>query len=233
MRARVVASLLCPFLLTGCVAAALPILALTGAPTAFMGYKTVQLSTGGSASVAFRQNEVPASTRSELAKVERLAIWPGAEGEVEIAGLLEDSGRFRRIFTPAVTGAAQEKLKLPRNVKDMTPREMAAAFEQTCKSMGCDAVVAFKPGDSHSSLNMWSFGRAHSTITSELIIFASAQNAVIHRDTLDLKVEIGGGKIPGSSELIGIAARSAADRIIELTRPASTTAEAPHRQGNR
>lgn len=210
-------SLCAAFALSGCVAAAIPImLAATVGATALEGfalYKTVQTSSGGSIKVAFPGKDGKETLPQPLPIIRKVAVWPGDEGDVHFADRLAKSGRFD-VIPPSTVSVALANENVTSNLRLLTEDEEIKAFAVACRDTKVEFIFASRSLGASSDTSVFSFSRANVTYKAELLGFSCDQNAIVWRDQIALIVEIG-AKIPSDAEINAAASDAWADRILE------------------
>jgi len=206
-------------LLSGCMAAAIPLMIATQAVGIGMGAfavtKTVQLSTGGSVEMGIGENEAPGQNKRVLADISKLAIWPGDEAEVFTANKLQGAKAFDLIVTPSKVGRAINQSNLDREIRNLTQTEMLQTFQTVCQKTGAEAVVAFKNLGMESHTNAWSFDRPSVDFKGRIFIYAVQPNQIIFSSTAQMKMHLG-GSTPNQQEVREKAGEMLADKLIEL-----------------
>jgi hypothetical protein len=203
--------------LSGCVAAAIQLYYAASAGLAaysgFTLYKSVQLTSGGSVSIAFPGKDGKAAPAQPLPLVRGVAVWPENEGEVLFAERLSKSGRYD-VTPPARVSVILADSKITRNLKELTQAEQTAAFNTVCKVSAAEMVFADRSLGTSSDQNNFSVSRANITSTVELLAFSCAQQTVVWREQMALIVELG-GKVPSTGEIMQVAADAWADRVMQ------------------
>ena len=197
--------------LSGCVAAALPLMAIAGpAISGFVLYKSVQTVSGGSVDVSFSSR-----TPAPLSSVPRIAVWPGDEGNVRLAELLSSGGKT--ITSPSAVSTHISSEGLATNLQLMTETERTTAFAAVCRRAQVDLVLASLTGGVEANANFFSFDRANQTYRASLLAYSCAQRTLIWRDEISVVVG-GGGRMPSSSEISQVTAQAWSERILEAMR---------------
>lgn len=214
---------LAAFWLQGCMAAAaLPLGALQGigaaltvgsdALFALSAFKTVQLTTGGSAEVKFEENPSFSQGTETLKAIRAVAVWPADEGDVILAETLQRSGQQLQVITP---GAVQTKLKeknRPLKTTLMTELEKTELYRQVLADTGADAlVVAVATGQSTEG-NRWSFERARASTSFTVSLFG--RDGLLWRQHGEFRLNIG-SSIPNTGELNRVLNTAIAEKILE------------------
>ena len=203
--------------LSGCVAAAIPLYYAASAGIAaysgFTVYKSVQLTSGGSVSVASQGKDGKAAPAQPLPVVRRVAVWPENEGEVLFSEHLTKSGRYD-VTPPARVSVILADAKIPRNLNELTQAEQTTAFNTVCKVSGAEMIFADRTLGTSADQKNFSLSRANITSTVELLAFSCAQQTMVWRDQMALIVELG-GKVPSTGEMMQVAADAWADRVMQ------------------
>ena len=203
--------------LSGCVAAAIPLYYAASAGIAaysgFTVYKSVQLTSGGSVSVAFEGKDGKAAPAQPLPLVRRVAVWPENEGEVIFAERLTKSERYD-VTPPGRVSSILMDAKITRNLNELTQAEQTNAFNTVCKVSGVEMVFADRTLGTSSDQNNFSLSRANITSTVELLAFSCAEQKMVWREQMALIVELG-GKVPSTGEMMRVAADAWADRVMQ------------------
>lgn len=217
-----------PFLLSGCVAAAAPMMmgltvGMVGL-TGFAVHKTVQSGTGGEVAVAFPSTEdgetIPPQT---LPPIQHIAVWQGNEREVYFSEALAASGTFD-VTSPAQTSAFVRGKVPTTDLGQLTEREQTEAFAVLCNAAEADMVFAARDLGMKTKKNTFSFSRGQQSYTTDLMGFSCSQNSIVWREQMALIVEIG-DKTPSDAERNQIAGEMWAERVIEASR--SDTPDTP------
>ncbi len=199
--------------LSACAAAAIPLTAAEIGVGGYEAYKLVQTSEGGSVGVSFAPKDGAEVPPQPLPPAHRVAIWPGDEHERYLAEKLAAARRFD-VATPGKVRMVLANANISTNIKDLTNDEQIAAFSIVCRKTRADLVLAARDAGSVSHTNSLSFSPANRVTTSDLMAFSCAQRAVVWRDEMNLKVEIG-DKTPSTAEIAKVGGDVWADRIIQ------------------
>jgi len=203
--------------LSGCIAAAVPLMGVVGvgmgAFSGFEMYKSVQLASGGSVEIEFPGKDGKTSPPQPLAPVRRVAVWPGDEGDVAFAQRLQGSGRFATVVAPASVFQILTDVKGSADLKLMTEEEEGKVFDTLCQRSKVELVLASKSLGASTNDNAFSFSRATVTAKADLLAYSCSQRAIVWRDQIILVMKLGGGSTSSSSELNKAGADAWADRI--------------------
>jgi hypothetical protein len=198
--------------LSACAAAAIPLTAAEIGVGGFEAFKLVQTSTGGSVGVSFPQKDGQEIPPQPLPLVKRVAVWPNDENEMYLAENLMASKRFA-VTTPGKVRVILANAKISPNIKDLTAQEQLAAFSVVCRNARTDLILAARDAGSVNHSNGLSFSNADKITKSDLMVFSCANHAVVWRDEMTLKVELG-DKMPTTAEISKIGGDAWAARII-------------------
>lgn len=203
------------FLLGGCAAALVPMMVAQGAAVGFMGFKTVQTSTGGSIEIAIDDSKLTNEQKAQLKSIKSMAVWPDKAGEaVTFAEALSEGGRFK-VISPARVAAALKKLKLSDDLKLMTATEAKEVFYKVCQETKAEALISGKSTGGNTNMNVWSLERANITMEFLSSIYKKSTNGYIAEIPVTVKVLVG-TKIPSDKEISQLANTEAAKKIIAL-----------------
>ncbi len=209
--------------LSGCIAAAAPLMPLLGvgmaAASGFETFKVVQLSSGGSVSIEFPGKDGKTIPPAPIPKASRVAVWPGDEGDVHLAERLGAAGL--KVSSPATVGAALSADKLPTDLKNMTSEDQHGAFETVCRHTHAELVFASVDEGRSSNTNSFSFSSANITLKARLLVYSCLQKSVVWQDELVAIVNIG-GSAPSGHEINVAASDAWADRVLQAMNVASS-----------
>jgi len=199
-------------LLNGCVAAA-PLVAGAGMlVSGWSIFKSVQLSTGGSAEIRFAKDKVGADVKKRLAVVRKIGVWPSMPEAALLADKLQKSTAFA-VITPhqiqKTLGATGDDL----SGANMTQAEQVAALKEVADKTGAEVFVIAAPSGFSSDMNMFSLDRPESVSHYTIRIYSKADNRYIWEDELQLVVKTG-SKIPPTAEMQQIAVEAVAERLL-------------------
>jgi len=215
---RRVAPVFCmSFLLSGCIAAAVPLMVAGGAAgLGYSGYKLVQTAGGGSVGIHFRMNGDKEAPPEALPPLHAVAVWPGTRREVAFAGKLEQAHRFR-VVAPATIFSDLADVKVPEDLNQMTDAERDHAFSIVCQREHVDMVFAARSLGTTSNDNAFSLSRANVTSTADVMGYSCATKQVTWTDELSLIIELGSSTTPSDTELGTISGSAWADRVLLAT----------------
>lgn len=219
-----------PFLLGGCVAAAIPMLVASGAASGYGVFKAVQTSTGGSIEVAIDDKKLTNEQKAQLANIKSIAVWPDKDGgSVTFAEALSEGGRFV-VISPAHVSSALKKLALSDDLQLMTTTEAKDVFLKVCQETNADSLISDRATGGDTNTNMWSFKRANITRDFLVSIYEKTSNSYIAEIPVSVKVLVG-GKMPSNEEISKLANTEVAKKIIALAQnsPGSQVAQKSHR----
>ena len=222
---RVAVFLFTTTLLVGCGPELLVLQALSAASLAtsgFMAFKTVQLSTGGSASISFsdEDQDIPDAVRAAVERVQKPAVWPGNHAEVQLAQHLQQSRQFESVVTPSQVSKALKAMEVEPDIGALTQSEQLELFSSVAAQVGADAVIAGIEKGQATDMNMWSVSRANNTSTGDILIYSAHTDSIVYTTSLELKVEVG-GKTPNEHEILSLVGDAIAERILAMRNPES------------
>lgn len=216
--AALAATVLFSIALSGCVAAVVPMVAALDVASigalGFATYKTVQLSSGGSAQIEFPGTNGKTSPPPLLPNFRTAAIWPGDEGEVRFAERLQSSARFASVVAPAAVSAILAESKTPTDLKQLTEQEKAQAFDAVCKRAKVEFIFAAIRQGASANSNAMSFSRANVTYTSDLLGYSCPQHQIVSRDQIALVIDVG-SSVGNASAMNQAGADAWADRVLQ------------------
>lgn len=196
-------------LLSGCAAALVPMTIGMVAVSGFQAYKTIQLTTGGSAKVAF---DTGGSNTPLTPEVRRVAVWQNGAREIRLTERLVATGRFE-VLSPNATAEALRKTGAQPVAGTMTSQEQAAFYGAICKATKADVVLFAGDQGINFNSNMWSLERANNTRVIDLSAFSCAANSITWTDRMNVKVEVA-GSVPPEGEIARVAGDAWADRLL-------------------
>ena len=199
--------------LTGCVAAAVPLIAAEVGAVGFAGYKLVQTSTGGEVGVDFPEDK-NGSGPDPLPAVKKIAVWPVGAGDVHFAEELSKSGKLK-VVPPARVSALLSRAGISENLKMMTVAEQETAYARVCRSAGSELVFATHPHGQKMNNNTFSLSRATITYTTDLTAYSCKKRQTVWKDRISLVQELGQDNIASNEELNRIGAEAEADRVLQ------------------
>jgi hypothetical protein len=206
-------------MLQGCVAAALPLLAAASFASVAIGgfsiFKSVQMTTGGSANIQFSDVVLSAEDKQHLAAFTSPTVWPENEGEAYLASRLESSASFSSVITPSTAARALEDLDIDRNTNLLTEAERRKIFGEVCDHVGADAMIAVRDLGSETTANAWSFKRASQTFRGLVTVYSRKADRVILTTEVVLQVDLG-SDFPNEQELMKVTGEAIAEKLIEL-----------------
>jgi len=201
---------------SGCAVAIPLYYAASAGITAYSGftlYKSVQLASGGSVSVAFEDKDGNAAAPQPLPVVRHVAVWPENEVQVLFAERLSKSGHYD-VTSPARVSVILMEEKVARNLSELTQAEQTTAFDTLCKASGVEIVFVDRSLGTFSDQNNFSLSRSNVTSKAELLAFSCEQQKVVWREQMALIVAAG-GKVPSTGEVMQVAADAWADRVMQ------------------
>jgi hypothetical protein len=206
--------------LSACAAAAIPLTAAEVGLGGFQAFKLVQTATGGSVGVSFRQDkdgkEIPPAA---LPPAKKVAIWPSDQVEMNLAEDLIHARQFE-VVTPGKVRVILANAEISQNIKDLTDQEQLAAFSIVCRKTRSDLVLAARDEGSVTRGNSLSFSSAEKVSKDELMAFSCPRRAVVWRDQMTWKVELG-DKTPSTTEISKVGGDAWGARIVAAeTKPA-------------
>jgi hypothetical protein len=202
------------FLLSGCMAIPLVLMAANAGIVAHSVTKTVQMSTDGDVEMAIGENEVASQKKLVLSDITKLAIWPD-EGMVFVANELQKSKIFTKIATPSETQKMLFQSGSSGMIKNLTYQEKISAFKNVCEKTDTEAVIVFESLGQTTNMRMWSFSRSSMDFKGKIVIFELQSNGIIYSSITEMKINLGGSS-PNQREIMKNAAKMLANRIIEL-----------------
>ena len=210
--------LLCGGVLSGCVAAALPLAyAATAGSFALTASAVYKTSGGGNVTVNFEGNDVAEHHKAEVRAIDTIAIWPDGQSDVYLAEKLTASGYFE-VVTPAESARIIEEHGLPNMLNMLTTGEQEEALRKLAETANTDAVVvAGNFADINIDTNTWSFfERSKMSYSVDAFLYSKASDTIAWRDMLSMEAEIG-SKSASQTELHEIAADAVANQLLVLT----------------
>lgn len=220
-------------LLQGCVAfAAAPLLtaALIGtyAVGGFMVYKSVQLTTGGSAEVRFKEAQVSPENRDTMAGIIRLAVLPGTTRNVRITEELMRRTTSYEIVTPAQvlrTIQADDKMALLGSAESqLTEDEIVKHLSDLSEKLRVDAVLIYREASGAGvDASIWSFKRGEITTNFAVSIFSPKTGRFIWDQPGQVAMQLGTTQ-PPQEEIDKLVAGSVVDRLLEALKPKGPSA---------
>lgn len=199
--------------LSGCVAAALPLLVAGGGSIGFTGYKLVQTESGGSVGIQLPSKDGKELPPDPLPPAKRIAIWPGG-GNVRFAESLTKSGHFT-VTSPSKVSATLTKAHISPDPKTLTDEEQDASLARLCKSLRTDLVFVSVARPPKTDTNTFSLSRATITYPKELAAYSRKEKRAIWHDAVSLVLEVGGKSPPSDDELNRIVTDAWVDRVLQ------------------
>ena len=215
-KAAIAATVSISFGLSGCIAAAVPLLIAQVGVLGFAGYKLVQTSSGGAVGVAFPGPDGKEAPPQPLPPARTAAVWPGNAAEVRFAEKLAMSGRFE-VTPPAKVSVILADAKIGTTLTRLTSAEQAEAFGVVCNESRANLVFAGIDRGTETDARVFTLSRPSVTTKADLLAFSCSRKVIVWRDQLALIVEIGDRRT-SNSEMLSAGGDAWADRILEAQR---------------
>lgn len=213
---RMLLSALLVSILSGCMALPVAMMAASYGMIGFSSYKLFQTATGGAVKVGFDEKSFSTESRQALADLRKVAIWPGTEGEVRFAEVLQAGGKVG-VVSPATVQTAMRKRNLPDKIDLLTSGELAGTFQTICEDTGADGLVAFRITGSSANMNVVSLDRANQTVNFQMLVYSRAKRAIVATQGGGVVVEVGSSNV-STPEILRIAGEASAGKFAELAR---------------
>jgi len=207
------AVLISTFFLSGCVAAAIPLVLAEGGALGFEGFKLFQTGTGGAIRVGFPGKDGKEAPPQPLPNVRRVAVWPHDEGNVRFAEKLAESGKFE-VTPPAKVSVILSDAKITADLKTLTEQEQVEAYDTVCRATNADLVFASRALGASAETNAFSFSRGNISSKADLFAYSCSKKSIVWRDQIAMIIEVG-DKIPSEGEQAQAAGDAWADRILQ------------------
>ncbi len=219
--------------LCGCAAAPMAVMPLmTVGDTAFTSFtifKSVQIETGASVTVSFKDKKVGSDIQSTMNRCKQLVVWPGDDAAVYVADKLQKSHEFRKILTPSRVSKILDKLNLEESTIEMTEKDMLENFEKVCRKTHADILVALKFMGIKEHTSSFSFHKPYTERLREIYVYDHHQHKVVYDGIVMVKVEIT-EKMVNEMEVWKITGQTIAEKIIQLK--TGKAGEKPGGKGN-
>lgn len=210
-------------LLQGC--AVVPVLpmayGLFAAEIAWLGYSAVkiyQFSTGGSAEVRFKEEQITPSDRDTLTSIKRLAILPGTPRNVRIAEELIRRTSYHEIVTPAQVLATIQtdprKASLGADESHLTEDEIVRQLKELTEKLSADAVLVYREVSGGFDTSFLSLKRSETTANFTLKIFSAQKNRFVWNQSGQVAMKFG-SSLPPQDEVDKLVATSTVDKVLE------------------
>ena len=204
--------------LSGCVALAVPLMAVTSVGamglTGFGMFKVVQTAGGGKVAVGFGSKDSKTIPPPQpLPLVRSIAIWPNTDREVFLAERLIASQRFK-VTTPSAAARSLTSLTVDVDLKSKTVAEQSQDFDKLSRAVGADLVLAAKDIGMSVKGGFFQMKRGGFTTTSDLIGYSCRGRSVVWRDTMAVTQQTG-STIASDGEVAKIAGDAWAERILQ------------------
>jgi len=201
--------------LYGCFAPALiPILSATSmALSGLQLYKGVQLTTGGSAEVRFKETKISEEDRSAVTTIKSIAVYPGSKENIALASELEEKSEFK-IISPNSVRKAQKKGAF-EDFGYLTEAEKTINAWNVCTAVGADSVLIMTFGGGGSSANLYSAKRTEVSAKIEIEFFSIKHKRKLWHQEGELVLKIGANS-PAEDEVGELVASSVADKFMEV-----------------
>lgn len=208
------------FLLGGCVAAAIPMLA----PVVYGWFKIGQTATGGSVEIGIDDTKLTNEHKAQLKNIKSMAVWPDKNGEsVTFAEALSEDGGLK-VISPARVAAALKKLELSDDLKLMTALEAKEVFSKVCQETIADALISSRATGGQHKSNLLSLDRANISMEFLVSIYDKKSNSYIAEIPAAVKVLVG-GTMPSNKEISKLANIEIAKKITALTQSPQVSQE--------
>jgi len=212
------------FVLSGCVAAAIPLLmattAVTVGITAWGVTKIVQTSLG-KFEVAFKDDELNAGTQETLQNISRLGIWPSfgkvtveAGGTALLAQKLEKTEKIE-IITPYTIDTALKENRMANITEHMTESEKVVVFKKIGEFIKADGIMLVHDEGTSMNQNIFSFKAAEYRRHFSVKVYSVQSGKTIYRTEVRLVQKGGEANKSPESEIQKIVATEIANHFLE------------------
>lgn len=202
--------------LSGCVAgAAVPIMVASGALSGFAIFKSVQLSTGGEATIEMEENVPEPADQKNIRAAKSIAVWPieGAEGEISerISELT-----YLTVIPPSKVRRWIDDQGYDRDASVLTKNEKEVLSIQLGRQLGADLILLVETGElTKAEANVWSFDRGNFEYGFDMTMVATQSKRAVWEESGRIVIELG-GTLPGEREVNKIAQDAIAERVAQL-----------------
>jgi hypothetical protein len=212
---NLVLAALATLLLSGCVAAVVPLMLASAVVSVGGLAKVIQTSTGGSIEIAIDDTQLTPEQRAALKNINSLAVWPEKTGgAVTFAETLAEGGGFQ-VVTPSRVASALSKLQLSDDLRLMTAGEAREVFKKVCQETGADSLVSGKNTGGGTNMNIWSFDRANITHDFLVSIYGKSINGPIAEIPVKVK-QLVGAKSASTEEISKLVNIEVAKKLVTL-----------------
>ncbi len=218
---RILASLCVCAALSGCVAAAVPIMYGMSAASLALGgfaiFKTVQLGTGGEVKIELSKNDPQPADRAVIRAARSIAVWPSKGGEGKLSDSLSRHTSLR-VIAPGMVRRWVDGKGYERDPSALSASEKVDHSVRLARHLGADLVFLVEsPKGVGVDASAWSFSRGQTEQEFTMTLVSRTPERIVWNEKGRLIVELG-SESPSVDELSAIAAQAVAERVAELRR---------------
>ncbi len=204
-------------LLQGCMAAPVAYPVLVGAQYAMYGwhgFKVVQMSTGGSAEVRFKDSELSFDDQRALSSLECLAVYPGGEKNVKLAEALAKSSYWRIITPYSVETTLPDTFRFGA-FERMTEQEQVQYACGVGEALKADGVLVYlEKGYGSDIRGFFSPKRSESITKFEVKVFSTTYQKALWVKEGKIVWKWGAREPPPQDEIDQITASAVAEKLL-------------------
>jgi len=205
--------------LSGCMAPALlPLLSVASfASAGFDIYKGVQLTTGGSAEMRFKEpKDAPKISEEDkrfLVSVKRTAIYPGTTDQVALAEALAKNKEYDVIGPYSVRKVMSESDRY-LDLKEMTDEERIRYASRLCNDLKADGLFTLTTSEGAIKSHAWSLNRGEVAVDFRVELISPSRKKIVWSRTGELILKVGSDK-PAEKEVADFMASAVVDKFLE------------------
>jgi uncharacterized protein YgiM (DUF1202 family) len=205
--------------LSSCMAPALmPLLSVASfASAGFDIYKGVQLTTGGSAEMRFKEAKDSPKISEEdkrfLVSVKRTAIYPGTTDQVALAEALAKNKDYDVIGPYSVRKVMSESDRY-LDLKEMTNEERIQYASRLCNALKADGLFALTTSEGAVKSHAWSMERGEVAVDFRVELISASRKKIVWYQTGELILKVGANK-PAEKEVADFMALAVVDKFLE------------------
>lgn len=205
--------------LSGCMAPALlPLLNVASfAAGGFDIYKGVQLTTGGSAEMRFKEPKgapkISEGDKKFLSSINRPAVYPGTTDQVALAEALAKNKEYDVIGPYSVRKAMSESDKFLK-LEEMTEEERAAYAVRLCNTLKADGLLVLLTSEGATKMHNWSLDRPEIAVDFKIELISPSRKKIVWSRDGELVLKFGSNK-PAEKEVADFMASAIISKFLE------------------
>lgn len=203
--------------LSGCMAA-LPLLsAVSYAAAGFDLYKGVQLTSGGSAEMRFKEPKdspkISEEDKKFLSSINRPAVYPGTTDQVALAEALAKNKDYDVIGPYSVRKVMLESDKFLK-LEEMTEDERVGYAVRLCNTLKADGLLVLLTSEGATKMHNWSLDRPEVAVDFTVELISSSRKKVAWSRKGELVLKFGSNK-PAEKEVADFMASAIISKFLE------------------